>query len=189
MILSPQILRKRLENEWKNKIEPMNRPGFLEITHAEDYEAFHVKVLAPSYVVPTVSTKEPELRMEHRFTVFVPTDYPHHPPKVFFDDPTKRIAHINVWDSGRICLSEWSENMCDIASTISKCIHAIAFDPGNWKKDSMACSKYLPFIQKLEEEGKCPVFELEKIPIPGRRISVSTKKRVMEPLKKKEGNA
>jgi ubiquitin-protein ligase len=181
--MSPAALRTRMENEWKNIIEPMNRPGFLTITHSPSYDRFHVKVQAPSYVVPGEAGGEPVMKYEHKFTVFVTPGYPNDPPRVSFDDPSQRIAHINVWESGRICISDWSWNMCNIGTTIFKCVHAIAFDPGNWRKDSMACSANLDFVERMERRKKLPTFDLRKIPLPGQKVSpAASARRVMKKL-------
>ena len=181
--LSPAALQTRLRNEWVNLVEPMNRKGFIEITHSEHFDQFHVKVMAPSWIVGKKEGEE-ELAYVHEFTVYPGSDYPYKKPRVVFDQPSKRIKHINVWETGTICISDWSPKMCNIATTISKCIHAIAFDPGNWRKDSMACSDNLPFVEKLEAEHKVPTFDVAKIPLPGQKETetVVTKRRTFRAL-------
>ena len=168
MALSPAMRRARLENEWINIVQPMNRPGFLEITHSADFTKFYVTVHAPSYVVGK-NGGEPVLKHTHKFTMYVGSDYPMNKPRVVFDNKDERIAHINVWDTGTFCLSEWSPKICNLGTTIWKCVHAIAFDPANWRKDSMACSANLAYVEKWEKAGALPTFDVRKIPLPGQR--------------------
>lgn len=171
MAFSPAMRQARLENEWLNIVEPMNRPGFVEITHSTDYSKFYVTVHAPSYVV-SKGGAEPTLKYTHKFTVYVGSNYPADKPRVVFDNKDERIAHINVWDTGTFCIGEWAPKMCNIGTTISKCIHAIGFDPTNWRKDSMACSANLAFLEKKEREGAFPTFDMKKVPIPGQKAPV-----------------
>ncbi len=175
MALSPAARRARLQNEWKTMIEPMNRPGFLEITQTHDYSQIHVTVYAPSYVVGR-GGGEPTLKHMHKFTVYVGSNYPMDKPRASFDDKNERIAHINVWETGNICIGEWSPQMCNVGTIINKVVHAIGFDPTNWRKDSMACSANLPFLERKEREGVFPLFDLKKIPNPGQKAEAPKKR-------------
>lgn len=158
--LTDSAFLARLQEE-KNMLMKLNDGRVLNITSMNRSNTeYKIIVNGPCYVF-TENYGEPKLSSgPHELRMTIPREYPYIKPRVFFPNPQKRIAHVNVWSTGTVCTGDhWQEECHNLVFLIEKLMLAMTFDPIAIGFESMADSKYCEWMRKMSIKQRFPTFK------------------------------
>ncbi|MCR4801782.1 MAG: hypothetical protein K5895_02095 [Lachnospiraceae bacterium] len=162
--------RTRMINE-KNALMLLNtRRSVLEIQPTSlDLTEYRITINAPSYIIgpnniPVLSNGP------HILIMTVERDYPYicedsyernqHKPKIRFEDPNKRLTHVNVFPSGTICTGDYfNPQYHDLTYLVNKAMFAISFTPETIGYTSMADATWEKWMKEMQKKNKFPTFQ------------------------------
>ena len=92
--------------------------------------------------------------------MLISREYPFNKPRIYFTDANKRLAHVNVFNTGTIdsgCC--WHPESHNLVYLIKRLMLLMTFDPMAICFDSMSDKNYRDWMKKMVLNRKFPTFK------------------------------
>lgn len=121
---------------------------------------YKITVNAPSYLY-TENYGEPILSNgPHALKMSVPREYPFVKPRIYFIDASKRTAHVDVYPTGSVSLSDvWHPESCTLRWLVERLMLHMSFSPTYIHFESMCDRHYRDWMKKMVLNRKFPTFK------------------------------